>query len=217
MKIDKDTAIYASFSANPGNLGCARFNAAFEKNGVNAIYKSFKINDVRDAFEAARILRIKGFALSMPFKEDAKIYCDTKDFNVNTIIPGFLSPDHFYGYNTDIIGIEQYYKSIEKYPNRKDQKVYIIGMGAFAKSAHYVFSELGKEVFFINSRTDLPILENSIVFNASPLKGLVEKYEKNNIFIDSDTNTESGKKMSFFTAKAQYELIYKLPGIFEEV
>lgn len=215
MKINKDTAIYASFSAKPGNLGCARFNAAFERNDINAIYKSFEIYDVKDAFEAARILKIKGFALSMPFKEKAVRYCDTQEFNINTVLP-FLYQG-FLGYNTDIVGIDQYYRSVEKYPNRKDQKVYIIGMGAFAKSAHYVFSELGKEVFFINSRTRLPVLENSVVFNASPLKNLVEKYGNNNIFIDSDTNTESGKKMSFFSAKYQYEKIYNLPGLFEEV
>lgn len=233
MQIDKDTQIYASFSANPGSLGCKRFNNAFQKNGINAIYKSFFGIDFQVVFQACKTLDIAGFALSSPLKAQAYNYTikdktdrglfigcfnsnitiKLENFNVIKRIREFKTA--YEGYNTDYFGIKEYYENL----NDKKDTVYIIGMGSFAKTAQYVFSELGKSVFFINSRSALPELKDSIVFNASPLKDLGVKYSKNNLFIDCDTATESGRAMSFIAAKHQFHEVYGFSKdfIFEEV
>lgn len=226
MNINKDTVLYGSFSSNPGNQGCKRFNNAFQKNGINAIYQSHKFgfNDNLDSlFEAVRFLKFAGFAVSMPIKQEIVKYISNSfdplvvdTGNVNTLVKNEF--DGYNGYNTDIIGIEKYYLSTG---NQIHQKIYIIGMGAFAKSAQYVFNKLGKDVYFINSRSGniqekIERASPALFFNASPLKGL-ETPRNGSLLIDCDTNTESGRKMSFYTAEYQYKHIYKLPGIFEEV
>ena len=66
--INKDTKIYCSFAKEAGNVGCKVFNSAFNYYGLDAIYKSFSINDIKSAVDAVRTLDIKGFAVSMPYK-----------------------------------------------------------------------------------------------------------------------------------------------------
>ena len=46
MKIDKDTLLFMSASSAPGNFGSIIHNMAFNYYGINAIYKSFKINNI---------------------------------------------------------------------------------------------------------------------------------------------------------------------------
>jgi shikimate 5-dehydrogenase len=237
MKINKDTLIYASFSSNPSNLGCLRFNNAFEKNGINAIYKSFACYEIEKVFEAAETLNIAGFALSMPLKTQAKEYLRKQygysffkgNFinNINTVShqKSYCNTSYFIGYNTDVLGIEDYLKENEKILNNYNSYVFIIGCGAFAQSAEYVFKNLGYNIFFKNSRdTDLNINESSktkdsIVFNASPRIIKPAEIDPSIFFIDCNTNSESGRRMSFLTARHQFYDVYGYDKslIFEEV
>ena len=66
--ITKDTKIYGSFSKNAGSLGTKLFNLAFKYYNINAIYRSFSIDNIEDAVQAARTLKFSGFAVSMPYK-----------------------------------------------------------------------------------------------------------------------------------------------------
>ena len=66
--IDKDTILYASFAKAAGSRGCAFHNAGFKKHNINAIYKSFSINSIKDAVAAMKTLNIKGAGVTMPFK-----------------------------------------------------------------------------------------------------------------------------------------------------
>ena len=68
--INKDTKIYGSFSNNPGNNGCKFFNSKFRENNINAIYKSFYSNNIKDSINAVKTLGIRGCAISMPFNTD---------------------------------------------------------------------------------------------------------------------------------------------------
>ena len=74
--INKDTKIFGSFSKSPGNRGCSIFNSAFKYHEINAIYKSYQVNDIADAVAAARTLRFSGFAVSMPFKQEVIKHVD---------------------------------------------------------------------------------------------------------------------------------------------
>lgn len=246
MKIDKDTKLYCSFSSNPGSLGCKRFNNAFQKNGINAIYKSFRVNDettADDIYLIINTLGIAGCAISMPLKR--KIFESDKIFhgvgeagqtdamvytqNINTIInksdefDDLLNESNLIGYNTDVLGIAHYLKEHEYLLNKQSNYVFIIGNGSFAKSADFVFKKLGYSVFFKNSRDiDLNIkktsvTENAVVFNASPRIISQEEVDPSIFFIDCNTNTKSGKKMSFYTAREQYRLYGYDQNQFEEI
>lgn len=117
MIIDKDTKLYFSVSSKPGNFGATLYNAAFEKLGINAIYKPLYC----DKSNFPNFFRgVSGFAaglsISMPFKKDAFYLCDifgdiAKDIgNVNTVIfsNAFLKG---FGYNTDYHGFMNSCKS----------------------------------------------------------------------------------------------------------
>ena len=113
LKIDKDTAIYCSFSTNPGNNGCEFFNKQFQIYKLNAIYKSFRSESIKESIEAVKALDIKGFALGMPFKIHVLDYLNEVDNtvkkigSVNTVInnKGILK-----GYNTDWIGVKKFFE-----------------------------------------------------------------------------------------------------------
>ena len=62
MKINQDTLLYGSFAQKAGSKGCKLFNTCFDYYQLNAIYKSFSVDNIKQAVEAARTLDIKGFA-----------------------------------------------------------------------------------------------------------------------------------------------------------
>ena len=103
--INKDTEIYCSFAETAGNTGCQMMNTAFHYYGLNKIYKSFSVKSIEDAVNAVKVLDIKGFAITMPYKIDVLNYVDDMSDDVkeigaaNTVLNfnnGFL-----HAYNTD--------------------------------------------------------------------------------------------------------------------
>lgn len=226
MQINKDTALYGSFSQTPGNLGAKRFNRAFELNGINAIYKPFAVKDFGRAFDGAKTLGFKGLAISMPFKTEAYHYClgvfgeAQKIKNINSM--ALRDTGEVYGYNTDYQGIKEYIEN-DFSDNKICCHVNILGTGAYAKTAAHVFKDLGFLVTFIprlvfeKNPMILRSYSNQIIFNATPMKNL-----KNIIdgpFIDCNTESESGRKMSFYSAREQFYSVYGFDRncIFEEV
>ena len=61
--INKDTEIYCSFAKKAGNTGCQMMNSAFYYYRLNKLYKSFSIDNIKDAVRAVKTLNIKGFAI----------------------------------------------------------------------------------------------------------------------------------------------------------
>lgn len=136
MKINKDTILYGSFSKEAGNKGCEFFNQAFEKYNINAIYKSFSIDNIANACIAAETLKMGGFAVAMPYKLQVSAYINKNVSNtpsVNTVVrkekqisieliepkkegelprvnvskTSYLPKYELIGYNTDYIGAKQ--------------------------------------------------------------------------------------------------------------
>ena len=46
-QIDKDTKLFISISRNPRNFGTIIYNQIFKIKKINAIYKSFKIKNIK--------------------------------------------------------------------------------------------------------------------------------------------------------------------------
>jgi shikimate dehydrogenase len=199
--INKDTKLYGSFSNNPGNNGCQFFNTAFEKHGINSIYKSFYSENIEETIQSVKHLKFGGFALSMPLKISVYNYLDEYDESVinigscNTVI---IKDGKLHGYNTDWIGIYKFFE------NKNLKHVNIIGTGGFAKSIMYAFSKLNIN-FSIISRNDIPnidIVENQYFINATPIEIVSTK----NTIIDARPFTDTGKEIFLYQAKEQFKL-----------
>ena len=198
--INKETKIYCSFSSNPGNNGCIFFNDEFERNGIDAIYKSFYSDDIKKSIEAVKSLGIKGFALSMPFKIEALDYVDEveesarKIGSINTVVnkDGYLK-----GYNTDWIGVKKYFET------RRFDSIYIIGNGGFSKAVQYTCDvmDIGFEVITRENWNIIEELKYKIIFNATPVD-----INTDNFLIDGQPHTDTGREIALYQAKEQFKI-----------
>lgn len=199
--INKHTRLYGSFSSEPGNNGSMFFNPRFEQAGINAIYKSFYSEDIRDSVFAARILNFGGFAVSMPFKVEVLKYVDEIDpiaqiiGAANTVVNnnGYLK-----AYNTDWLGVHNFFK------DKGLSRINIIGTGGFAKAIAYAFSQLSID-FSIVSRKDIPTIDEvtgQYFINATPAEIVSEV----NTIFDARGFAEVGKEISRLQAEEQYKL-----------
>ena len=138
--INKDTEIYCSFAKKAGNVGCKLFNSAFNYYGIDAIYKSFSVNNIESAVNSVKTLDIKGFAITMPYKVQVLDYVDYMSNGVkavgaaNTIIneKGILS-----AYNTD------YNAAKEVLDERLGIDLYILGNGGYSRAVQQAAKDLG--------------------------------------------------------------------------
>ena len=198
--INKETKIYCSFSSNPGNNGCIFFNSEFKELNMNAIYKSFYSDDIKKSIEAVKILGIKGFALSMPFKIEALDYVDEvedsarKIGSINTVVnkDGYLK-----GYNTDWVGVKKYFEI------RRFDSIYIMGNGGFSKAVQYTCDVMGIgfEVITRENWNILEELEDKIIFNATPVD-----VNTDNFLIDGRPHTDAGREIALYQAKEQFKI-----------
>jgi shikimate dehydrogenase len=202
--INKDTKIYGSLSENAGSMGCKFFNTAFERHGINSIYKSFSVNNISKALISAQYLGFAGCAISMPFKVTAFSLMDEVDDaakkvgNINTVL---MSSDKMVGYNTD------YYaaiKLINDY-NKGFDTLYILGNGGLASSVKVAATELGLNVEnIVRGNWDiLYTLKNKFIFNCTPL---TITPDSSNTYIDCLVTTESGSMFHAIQSKHQFKL-----------
>jgi shikimate dehydrogenase len=220
MDINKDTEIYGSFSKTPGNLGCKRFNRAFRQNGINAIYKAFYSDNIQKSMEAVRTLKVKGCAISAPFKVEVIKHIDQITNGVsevgacNTVLnkSGIL-----FGYNTDYDAIYSFFKL---YGQNKPTTVTVLGFGGYGKAAVKALEALELKVSIITRENWQTIkdIRSTIVFNCTPVKHLAVQINATNFFVDCDPETVTGKKLSFLQAERQFELYTGLTDYnFEEI
>jgi len=206
MEITKDTVMYGSFSAKPGNKGCELFNRLFKEHEINAIYKSFGVSDISDAIAAAKTLKFGGFAVSMPFKVEAMKYADSIDITaekigaVNTFVRD--SDGMYKAYNTDWVAA---YHALR----RTDSKhLFILGNGGYATAVAWAATKLNIGVTFITRENwdDIYQLSDSVVYNCTPVENLQYSLKSSNIFIDGITKSETGKRLSQVQALEQFQL-----------
>jgi shikimate 5-dehydrogenase len=202
--INKDTKVYGSFSSKPGNNGCIFFNKKFQENGINAIYKSFKTDNILSSIVAAKVLDFGGFAVSMPFKVEVLKHVNEVDFAAkvigaaNTIVNnnGFLK-----AYNTDWIGVYNYLSLLTK-----PEQLYILGNGGFGKAVEYACIQLNIPCrFILRAEWDkVPNLEG-MVFNATPID-----VEVKGTLIDGRPFVEGqGRVIADLQAEEQYKIYTK--------
>jgi len=202
--INKDTEIYCSFAKKAGNTGSQMMNTAFYYYGLNKIYKSFSVDSIDQAVSAVKTLNIKGFAITMPYKREVLDYVDHLDESAkigaaNTVINenGILK-----AYNTD------YYAARLKLENYCDSELFILGNGGYSTAVQAAAKSLSMD-FHVITRNDwakIPEIENSVIYNCTPVENIHEIIKNNNHFIDCIVSTKTGKELATIQASYQFKL-----------
>lgn len=206
MSINKNTKIFCSFSKNAGNKGCEFFNRAFSDHNVDAIYKSFSVNNIGDAIKAALTLKFAGCAVAMPYKKVVFDLVDVldpsaiKSKSVNTILfdhdKGLMT-----GYNTDYYGAN---KILFPFSNTYIS-LYVLGNGGLSGAVQAAGFDLGFKVNVItrDNWSDIAGLQNSIIYNCTPL---TLKMNESNNYVDCLIGTPYGDLLHKHQSHKQFEL-----------
>lgn len=140
-------------------------NDGYSKLGLDAVYIPFETDDLQSFLELANLLELKGFSVTVPFKNDIIPLLDNVTNGVkeigacNTVIK---IDKMWVGENTDSLGFIN--PLLEKYGTLKEKKVTVIGAGGAAKSALYELKKEGAKVLLLN-RTMSKAEELSKQFN----------------------------------------------------
>ena len=154
MQLDKDTK-YFGITGWPLKVTSSpkMHNKKFEVNGMNAVFGPFPAENIEDAFHFAKILDIKGFAVTVPHKEHIIPLLDDVSENVkkigacNTVIH---HKDGWKGYNTDAPGFSKALQEFTGLKTLKGKKVAIIGAGGASRAIAYAIHELDGQACVFN-------------------------------------------------------------------
>lgn len=154
LRLTKDTRLCLSLSARPSNFGTRFHNALYEMLGLDFVYKAFAIADIAGAVAGIRALRVRGAAVSMPFKEAVIAHVDALApsaaaiASVNTIVndDGFLT-----AHNTDYGAVAALIAA-----NGLDPATPVVlrGSGGMAKAAACAFRDAGFRAGTIVARNE---------------------------------------------------------------
>lgn len=143
LRLTKDTRLCLSLSARPSNFGTRFHNFLYEVLGLDFVYKAFAIDDIAGAVAGIRALRVRGAAVSMPFKEAVIAHVDrmmpsaAAIGSVNTLV---LDDDGLSAHNTDYGAVASLIAS-----NRLDPATPVVlsGSGGMAKAVACAFRDAG--------------------------------------------------------------------------
>ena len=136
-----------------------------ERNNTEGSYKLFEIPKERigDFVEAIKLLKVKGFNVTIPYKETIIKYLDyisseaEKIGAVNTVM---LKDNKLYGYNTDYFGIDIMLKNKEI--DVENKVAVILGSGGACKAVITYLLDNEVEKIYIVSRTPENVNLNNI-------------------------------------------------------
>lgn len=141
--INKDTQLCMSLAGRPGNFGTRFHNFLYREMGMNFIYKAFTTDDLPGAIRGIRALKIRGCAVSMPYKESCIELLDELDpsaegiQSVNTIVN---TGGRLKGYNTDYIAVASL---LESHGVSSDLSFALLGSGGMAKAVACALRDSG--------------------------------------------------------------------------
>ncbi len=127
-------------------------NRAFSHLGIDALYETFRVKDVREAIKLIKETPLLGVSVTMPYKESVMEFLDEIDEvaqkigAVNTILN---HEGRLYGFNTDWIGVVRALKEVTPLEGKR---VLVLGAGGGARAACYAFKKEGA-IIGISSRT----------------------------------------------------------------
>ncbi|WP_130807166.1 shikimate dehydrogenase [Senegalia massiliensis] len=153
MNIDSYTNLFCLIG-NPISKSLSPYihNTNFKFNDINAVYLSFKVENLEQAILGIKSLSIKGFNVTLPYKQEIIKYLDEIDplaekiGAINTVknIDGKLI-----GFNTDGLGFMKSLK--DRKIQLKNKNILIIGAGGASRAISFtIANESIKSLTIIN-------------------------------------------------------------------
>ncbi len=176
------------------------FTTKFNLEKLNHTYENFDFKDITDLLSVIKNNpEIKGFNVTIPFKETVIPYLDRLDKEakeigaVNTI--KILNDGRLVGYNTDHYGFA---RALAEYPAFKNKTALILGNGGASKAIKYVLSAMGFDYKIVSRKgTDTTITydeltleimqHHKLIINTTPLGVIPNTWECPNIPYDTIT------------------------------
>ena len=153
MNSQNNPILCISVAEKPGKFGITVHNAGYRALGLNFMYKTFAIDDIRGVITGVRSLGIRGCSVSMPFKEKVIPFLDRLDplakkiGAVNTIVN---DNGQLIGYNTDVIAVE---KSLKPLQIKNDKDIIIFGAGGVSRAILVALKNLKLKNITVANRT----------------------------------------------------------------
>lgn len=151
MQVDAGTGLYGIIGKPVGHsLSPAMHNAAFESQGINAVYLAFETDSPGKALEAVRTLGIRGLSVTVPNKEGIITFLDKTDETAATI--GAVntvknSGGRLTGINTDWIGAVE---ALRTKTDLKGKRAIVLGAGGSARAVVFGLLSQGAHVHIAN-------------------------------------------------------------------
>jgi len=144
-KLNKKSRVYGVIG-NPvsHSLSPLLHNTGFIARRKNDVYLPFLVKDLRDFLAAVKPLNIRGFSVTIPFKEKMLRYLDDCDplaaqiGAVNTVI--VRGNGKLYGMNTDYVGV---LRALQKRVRLRGSRVLIYGAGGVARAVAFALAHEG--------------------------------------------------------------------------
>ena len=147
-RISRRTQIYGVIGNPIGHsLSPHLQNAGFQARRMDAVYLPFLVRRLSDFIEAIEPLRIKGFSVTLPYKQAILRHLDDCDGlassigAVNTV--SVREGGKLYGYNTDYVGV---LRALERRMPLGGSHVLIFGAGGVARAVAFALSSAGATV-----------------------------------------------------------------------
>lgn len=127
----------------------------FEKNETEGAYKLFEIprDKLSDFVDAVKVIKVKGFNVTIPYKESIMEYLDyisDEALRIKAVNTVMVKDNKLYGYNTDYFGIEVMFKC--KGVDVGDKTAVILGFGGACKAVITYLLDNGADRIYIASR-----------------------------------------------------------------
>jgi 3-dehydroquinate dehydratase/shikimate dehydrogenase len=122
-------------------------NAGFQARKMDAAYFPFLVHHLRDFLTAIRPLGIRGFSVTLPYKQKVLRYLDDCDplaaaiGAVNTVV--VRDAGKLYGYNTDYVGV---LRALQDRVTLSKSRVLILGAGGAARAVAFALAQSGATV-----------------------------------------------------------------------
>jgi len=130
-------------------------NYLFHRYGLNAYYYKARVleNELGEAVQTLRGLRVKGFNVTMPHKKAILRYLSDLD-DASYIIKAANTVKNvdgrLIGFNTDWVGVK---RSLEFHGLNKIENAVIMGAGGAAAAALYALGQMSRGIIYIINRT----------------------------------------------------------------
>jgi shikimate dehydrogenase len=144
-----------SIAGHPSKIGVQIHRAGYEYLGLDYIYVAFGVDSdaAEGALQAMRTLGIRGFGVTMPFKESVLPHLDNLDPDARAIgaVNAIVNDEgRLTGYNTDWLGA---IRALEERTTIAGKNVIIVGAGGAARAIAYGMKHEGAADIEIFNRT----------------------------------------------------------------